>query len=50
MAIWNILWIFAIFYDHPVHFVFIWYIFGIMHPEKSGNPANNAEHQFVFDL
>jgi hypothetical protein len=41
MAIWNISWIFGIFYDHSVHFVFIWYIFfsfGIMHQEKSGNP------------
>jgi hypothetical protein len=42
MTIWNILWIFLIFYDYSVHFVFIWYIlssFGIMHQEKSGNPA-----------
>jgi hypothetical protein len=41
MAIWNVLWTFGIFYDHLVHFVFIWYIFsgfGIMHQEKSGNP------------
>jgi hypothetical protein len=29
MAIWNILWTFGIFYDR----------FGIMHKEKSGNPA-----------
>jgi hypothetical protein len=36
-AICNILWMFAIFYDHPVHVVFIWYIFssfGIMHQEN----------------
>jgi hypothetical protein len=26
MAIWNILWRFGIFYDHLVHFIFIWYI------------------------
>jgi hypothetical protein len=42
MAIWNILRPFGIFYDHLVHFVFIWYIFsslGIMHREKSGNPV-----------
>jgi hypothetical protein len=41
-SIWNILQIFGIFYDHLVHFVFLWYIFscfGIMYPEKSGNPA-----------
>jgi hypothetical protein len=37
------LWRFGIFYVHLVHFVFIWYIFsgfGIMHQEKSGNPAD----------
>jgi hypothetical protein len=45
MPIWNILRYleyFKIFYDHLVHFVFIWYIFsglGIMHQEKSTNPA-----------
>jgi hypothetical protein len=42
MAIWNILPIFGIFYNHLVHSVFIWYIFprfGIMYQEKSGNPA-----------
>jgi hypothetical protein len=27
MATWNILWRFGIFYDHLVHFVFIWYFF-----------------------
>jgi hypothetical protein len=40
-AIWNILRMCGIFYDRLVHFVFIWYIFsgfGIMYPEKSGNP------------
>jgi hypothetical protein len=26
MAIWIILWILGTFYDHLVHFVFIWYI------------------------
>jgi hypothetical protein len=30
MAIWNILWRFGIFYDHLVHFVFIWYIFPVL--------------------
>jgi hypothetical protein len=42
MAIWNILRTFGIFYDHLVHFVFIWYISsgsGVTHQEKSGNPA-----------
>jgi hypothetical protein len=36
------LWIFGIFYEHSVLFVFVWYIFsslGIMQQEKSGNPA-----------
>jgi hypothetical protein len=27
MDIWNILQTFGIYYDHLVHFVFIWYIF-----------------------
>jgi hypothetical protein len=27
MTTWNISWRFGIFYDHLVHFVFIWYIF-----------------------
>jgi hypothetical protein len=42
MSISNILQTFGIFYDHLVHFVFIWYIFsafGIIYQEKSGNPA-----------
>jgi hypothetical protein len=30
MAIWNILPKFGIFYDHLVHFVFIWYIFPVL--------------------
>jgi hypothetical protein len=41
MSICHILRTFGIFYDHLVHFVFIWYIFyvfGIMCQEKSGNP------------
>jgi hypothetical protein len=29
MVIWNILQTFGIFYDHLVHFVFIWYIFPV---------------------
>jgi hypothetical protein len=38
MAIWNILRTFGILYDPLVQFVFIWYIFCIMHHGKSGNP------------
>jgi hypothetical protein len=30
MAIWNILRPFGKFYDHLVHFVFIWYIFPVL--------------------
>jgi hypothetical protein len=30
MAIWSILWIFGIFYDHLVHFAFIRYIFPVL--------------------
>jgi hypothetical protein len=42
MAIWTIVWTFGIFYDHLVHFLFIWCIFsgfGVVHREKSGNPG-----------
>jgi hypothetical protein len=35
MAIWNILWIFGIYYDHSVHFP----SFGITHKEKSATLA-----------
>jgi hypothetical protein len=47
MAIWNKIWTFGIFYDHLVHFVFIWYIFSgfvIMHQENSGNPGPLGEN------
>jgi hypothetical protein len=36
IAVWNICQTFGIFFDHLVHFVFIWYIFPVL--EKSGNP------------
>jgi hypothetical protein len=42
MAICDILRTLGLFYDHLVHFVFIWYIvsgLGIMYQEKSGNPG-----------
>jgi hypothetical protein len=42
MAIWNILQTFGIFYENSEQFVFIWYIFygfGLMCQEKSGNPG-----------
>jgi hypothetical protein len=45
IPIWNILGTLGIFYDHLLQFVFIRYIisgFGIMHQEKSGNPARQA--------
>jgi hypothetical protein len=54
MAIWNILQTFGIFYDHLVHFVFIWYIFSGLaniYQEKSGNPAyeysNSGQNCFI---
>jgi hypothetical protein len=46
MAFWNNLQSLGIFYDHWVHFMFIWYTlagFGIMHQEESGNPGLLAE-------
>jgi hypothetical protein len=43
MTIWSILLLVEIFYGHLVYFVLIiWYIsrrLGILHQEKSGNPA-----------
>jgi hypothetical protein len=42
MALRNILQTFGIFYDHLVHFGFIWYnlfCFGTIYQEKYGNPA-----------
>jgi hypothetical protein len=45
MTTCNISRTFEIFYDHMVHFVFIWYIFsgfGIMYQEKSGNPGQST--------
>jgi hypothetical protein len=42
MTIWPVLLLLEIFYGHLVYFVVIWYIyprFGILYPEKSGNPG-----------
>jgi hypothetical protein len=40
MTIWNILGTFGIFYDHLVHFVFVWYIFSrLEYQEETGNPV-----------
>jgi hypothetical protein len=50
MAIWNILRIFGIFYDHLVQFVFLWYILsgvGTVYQEKSGNPDDQSFSHFV---
>jgi hypothetical protein len=30
MAIWSILWLFGISYDHLVHFMVIWYFFSVL--------------------
>jgi hypothetical protein len=46
IAIWNVLQTFGIFYDHLVHFVFIWYTFpglGNIYQENSGNPVRPCE-------
>jgi hypothetical protein len=46
MATCNISQILDIFYDHMVHFLFIWYIFsvfGIMYQEKSGKPGQLSD-------
>jgi hypothetical protein len=45
MAIWNILQLFGISYGHLVLFVVVWCIFfrfGMLYQEKSGNPANDV--------
>jgi hypothetical protein len=43
-AIWNILRVFGILYDHLVYFVFKFFSgFGIMCQEKSGNPVVNCD-------
>jgi hypothetical protein len=49
MALWDILRTLGIFYDHLVHFVFVWYIFsgfGIAHQGKSGNPGRRSWVRF----
>jgi hypothetical protein len=46
MIIWSILRPLEIFYGHLVYFLVNWYIspcFGILHQEKSGNPAANYD-------
>jgi hypothetical protein len=43
LSIWSILLPLEIFYGNLVYFVVIWYIsprFGMLHQEKSGNPAS----------
>jgi hypothetical protein len=43
MAIWKSQQTFGIVYEYLKHFVFIWLIFygfGIMHQQKSGNPGD----------
>jgi hypothetical protein len=42
MAIWDVFGLLGIFYEHLVHFLFIWHIFssfGSMSKEESGNPG-----------
>jgi hypothetical protein len=42
MAIWNILRTFGTFYDHLVHFVFVWYIFPVLVSWTNKNLATLA--------
>jgi hypothetical protein len=52
MAIWNILWSLGIFYDHLVHFVFIWYIFsgiGTMYQENLATLDQPSEYVALGD-
>jgi hypothetical protein len=46
MAIWNILQTFGIFYDHLVHFVFIWYIFLVLESCTKKNLATLLQIRF----
>jgi hypothetical protein len=39
MATWNILWRFRVFYDHLLHFVFIWYSFPVLVSRTKKNLA-----------
>jgi hypothetical protein len=53
MTIWSILRPLEIFYGPLVYFVVIWYIFprfGILDPEKSGNPGFNPKAQKIEKL
>jgi hypothetical protein len=43
MAIWNILQTFGIFYDHLVHFMFIWDIFPVLVSCTKKNLATMAK-------
>jgi hypothetical protein len=53
MAIWSILQPLEVFYGHLVYFVVFWYIFpgfGILHQEKSGNPAKQLKVCFYLKI
>jgi hypothetical protein len=47
MATWNILWRFRVFYDHLLHFVFIWYIFPVLLSCTKKNLANLQSNQLI---
>jgi hypothetical protein len=45
---WSILWPFGLFYSHLVYCMAIWYIFfrfGVLYQEKSGNPASEGRRE-----
>jgi hypothetical protein len=53
MAIWNILRTFGIFYDHLLHFVFIWYIFSVLVSRAKKNlatPGGGEEKKTISSL
>jgi hypothetical protein len=45
MAIWIILQTFGIFYNHLVHFLFIWYILAVLVSWTKKNLANNDNNK-----
>jgi hypothetical protein len=49
MPIWNILQIFVIFYNHLVHFMFIWYIFPVFVSCTKKNLATQLASGGMFD-
>jgi hypothetical protein len=49
MDIWNTLETFGKLYDHLIYFVFIWYLFPVLHQDKSGNPDTSWKQKKMFE-